>query len=85
MFSIYCASKWAVEGFTEAVQLEVKREWGIKFTCVEYGEFRTDWAGRSMSFASARHPAYDHVDAMKAMGDRNRTQAGDPIKSAKAM
>ena len=32
-----CASKWAVEGFTEAVALEVKPEWGIKFTCVEPG------------------------------------------------
>ena len=39
-FSIYCASKWAVEGFTEAVQHEVKPEWGIKFTCVEPGGFR---------------------------------------------
>lgn len=36
-FSIYCASKWAVEGFTEAVSKEVKPEWGIKFTLVEPG------------------------------------------------
>ena len=40
LFSAYCASKWAVEGFTEAVSLEVKPEWGIKFTCVEPGGFR---------------------------------------------
>lgn len=40
LFSVYCASKWAVEGFTEAVSLEVKPEWGIKFTCVEPGGFR---------------------------------------------
>jgi NAD(P)-dependent dehydrogenase (short-subunit alcohol dehydrogenase family) len=39
-FSIYCASKWAVEGFTETIQQEVKPEWGIKFTCVEPGGFR---------------------------------------------
>ena len=26
MFSIYCASKWAVEGFTEAISHEVKPE-----------------------------------------------------------
>jgi NAD(P)-dependent dehydrogenase (short-subunit alcohol dehydrogenase family) len=31
---IDCASKWAVEGFTEAVQQEVKPEWNIKFTCM---------------------------------------------------
>jgi NAD(P)-dependent dehydrogenase (short-subunit alcohol dehydrogenase family) len=84
-FSIYCASKWAVEGFTEAISKEVKPEWGIKFQCVEPGEFRTDWAGRSMSFPEKRHPAYDHMDAKKAMGDRHGTQAGDPIKGAKAM
>lgn len=40
LFSIYCASKWAVEGFTEAISQEVKPEWGIKFTCVEPGGFR---------------------------------------------
>ncbi|KAH6716369.1 hypothetical protein BKA61DRAFT_342250 [Leptodontidium sp. MPI-SDFR-AT-0119] len=84
-FSIYCASKWAVEGFTEAISKEVKPEWGIKFTCVEPGGFRTDWAGRSMSFPEKRHPAYDHMDAKKAMDQRHGTQAGDPPKGAKAM
>jgi len=85
MFSIYCASEWAVEGFTEALSHELKPEWNIHFTLVEPSGFRTDWAGRSMAFASERHPAYDHIDAKKAMGDRNGTQAGDPIKGAKAM
>ena len=85
MFSIYCASKWAVEGFTEAVSQEVKPEWGIKFTCVEPGGFRTDWAGRSMAFADQRHPAYDHINAKEAMGARHGNQVGDPIKGAKAM
>ena len=84
-FSIYCASKWAVEGFTEAVAQEVKPEWGIKFTCVEPGGFRTDWAGRSMAFAEKRHEAYDHINAKEAMGKRHGKQVGDPIKAAKAM
>lgn len=39
-FSMYAASKWAVEGFTESLSKEVKPEWGIKFTCVEPGGFR---------------------------------------------
>ncbi|KAE8450612.1 hypothetical protein EG329_005956 [Mollisiaceae sp. DMI_Dod_QoI] len=85
MFSIYCASKWAVEGFTEAISHEVKPEWGIKFTCVEPGGFRTDWAGRSMQFAEQRHPAYDHIDAKTAMQKRHGTQAGDPKKGGRAM
>ncbi|EXJ61434.1 uncharacterized protein A1O5_11750 [Cladophialophora psammophila CBS 110553] len=84
LFSVYCASKWAVEGFTEAVSQEVKSEWGVKFTVIEPGGFRTDWAGRSMVFAN-RHPLYDHLDAADRMGKRHMTQAGDPIKGAKAM
>lgn len=56
-FSIYCASKWAVEGFTEAVSKELKPEWGIKLTCIEPGGFRTDWAGRSMDFGEVKAPA----------------------------
>lgn len=84
-YSIYCASKWAVEGFTESISQEVKPEWGIKFTCVEPGGFRTDWAGRSMQFPEKRHPAYDHIDAKANANKRNGTQAGDPKKGARAM
>ncbi|KAI9727335.1 MAG: hypothetical protein M1828_006955 [Chrysothrix sp. TS-e1954] len=84
-FSIYCASKWAVEGATEALSHELKPEWGIHVQCVEPGGFRTDWAGRSMAFASDKNPAYDHINAKDAMGKRNGTQAGDPQKGAKAM
>jgi len=83
-FSIYCASKWAVEGFTEAISQEVKPEWGIKFTCIEPGGFRTDWAGRSMAFGEIDHPAYDHIDAKKNMEARHGKQAGDPRKGAQA-
>lgn len=83
-FSIYCASKWAVEGFTEAVSHELKPEWGIKLTCVEPGGFRTDWAGRSMAFGE-RKTAYDHINAKEAMGKRHGTQAGDPPKAARGM
>lgn len=83
-FSIYCASKWAVEGFTEALSTELKPEWNIKLTCIEPGGFRTDWAGRSMAFGEKRHTAYDHIDAKKQMKERNGTQAGDPHKGAQA-
>lgn len=39
-FSIYCASKWALAGFSEAVAQEVRPEWNITFTIVEPGGFR---------------------------------------------
>lgn len=84
-FSIYCASKWAVEGFTEALQQELKPEWNISLTCIEPGGFRTDWAGRSMDFGANKNPAYDHINAKENMGKRNGTQAGDPPKGAEAM
>lgn len=82
-FSSYCASKWAVEGFTEAVSKEVKPEWGIKFTCIEPGGFRTDWSGRSMDFGEINHPAYDHMNAKENAGKRHGSQPGDPAKAAK--
>ena len=83
-FSIYNASKWAVEGFTEAISKEMKPEWGIHVMAIEPGGFRTDWSGRSMTFPE-RHPAYDHIDARANMKKRHGTQAGDPKKAAPAM
>ena len=85
MFSIYSSSKWAVEGFTDAIAGELKPEWKIKLTAVEPGGFRTDWAGRSMVFSHPRLPAYDHLDPKGAMAARHGKQPGDPVKAAKAM
>lgn len=50
-----------MEGFTETISKEVKPEWGIKFTCIEPGGFRTDWGGRSMKFPEKKLDAYDHM------------------------
>ncbi|KIW34120.1 uncharacterized protein PV07_00916 [Cladophialophora immunda] len=83
-FSLYCASKFAVEGFTECVNKEMKPEWNIKLTCLEPGSFRTDWTGRSMTFAP-RLTAYDHIDTKKSMDERHGKQAGDPDKGARVM
>jgi NAD(P)-dependent dehydrogenase (short-subunit alcohol dehydrogenase family) len=55
----YHASKWALEGFSQALSLEVA-EFGIKVTLVEPGGFSTDWAGPSAK-RSAENPAYDAV------------------------
>ena len=85
LFSIYCASKWAVEGFTEALSHELKPEWNIKLTCVEPGGFRTDWTGRSMDFSEKPMKEYEHLVAKDVIGKRHGTQAGDPLKGAKAM
>ena len=52
----YSASKWALEGMSEALSQEVAG-FGIKVTLVEPGGFATDWSGTSAIVADA-HPAY---------------------------
>ncbi|KIX97071.1 uncharacterized protein Z520_07185 [Fonsecaea multimorphosa CBS 102226] len=84
-FSIYCATKWALEGFSEAVAAEMKPEWGIKIMIVEPGGFRTNWAGPSMSFPKLRLAAYDHLDAKERMRKRHGTQIGNPAKAGRAL
>ena len=84
-YSIYCASKWAIEGFTEAISQEVKPAWNIHFTLIEPGGFRTDIAGRSMEYAAHRLPAYEHIDAKENNRLLHGNEDGDPIKGAKAM
>ena len=87
LLSSYCASKWAVEGFTESFAKEMQPEWGIRFMCVEPGGFRTDWAGRSMAFPDNERKlaAYAHLDARKAVERMAQVQRGDPAKGAEAI
>jgi NAD(P)-dependent dehydrogenase (short-subunit alcohol dehydrogenase family) len=62
---IYHASKWGLEGFSEALAAEVA-EFGIKVTLVEPGGYATDWGGSSASF-SAPNPVYQPFrDAMQS-------------------
>ena len=46
LYSIYHATKWAVEGFSESLAFEV-RPFGIRVRLVEPGAIRTDFYGRS--------------------------------------
>ena len=55
----YHASKWGLEGFSEALAQEVA-EFGINVTLVEPGGFDTDWRGSS-SVHAEHNPAYDGV------------------------
>lgn len=50
LYSSYHASKWAVEGFSESLQYEL-RPLGIRVKIVEPGPIRTDFYGRSMDLA----------------------------------
>jgi short-subunit dehydrogenase len=48
-FALYCATKFAVEGFSEGLCDEVK-PLGIRVTIVEPGAFRTNFAAAAYSF-----------------------------------
>lgn len=82
----YNATKYAVDGLSEALYKEVS-PLGIKVTVICPSGFRTDWAGRSAKNTAISIPDYA-ATAQKNMGDIRAisgNQAGDPVKAAKAM
>jgi NAD(P)-dependent dehydrogenase (short-subunit alcohol dehydrogenase family) len=84
LVGIYHASKWALEGFSQALAQEVA-DFGIHVTLVEPGGFSTDWSGDSASH-SAENPAYADFrrKTMEQRASRNSTP-GDPAASAAAI
>ena len=63
LYSLYHATKWAVEGFSEALQFEV-REFNIKIKIIEPGPIKTDFYDRSQSLAKKEGlTAYDNFVA----------------------
>jgi NAD(P)-dependent dehydrogenase (short-subunit alcohol dehydrogenase family) len=78
---IYHASKWGLEGLSQALAQEV-RPLGIKVTLIEPGGYTMDWAGPSAKFARPL-PAYDHVrEAMDALQTRClRLALAHPLRS----
>jgi short-subunit dehydrogenase len=59
LYSIYHGTKWAVEGFTESLQYEVK-DFNIRLKLVEPGAIKTDFYGRSRAFSKPTYTnAYD--------------------------
>lgn len=85
--SIYCASKFAVEGFSEALAEELA-PFGIRVTIVAPGPFRTDFLStRSLRLGAGALAAYDPArDRIRASFEaRNGRQAGDPARLAHAM
>jgi NAD(P)-dependent dehydrogenase (short-subunit alcohol dehydrogenase family) len=79
---IYHASKWALEGISQALAQEVK-EFGINVTLVEPGGFSTDWSGPS-SKRSDPNPAYDGLRERQQQW-RASNVPGDPTASAAAI
>ena len=82
----YCASKFAVEGFSEALAQEVDSI-GIHVTIVEPGPFRSDFAGGSLDSVSTNIDDYaaaaDFVRDYQQM--KHGKQPNDPAKFGPAL
>src|SRR5262245_55075003 len=81
-FSAYSATKFALEGVSEALAQELKA-FGVKVLIVEPGQFRTNLAGPSMRHMPVIDAYRDVVSATRQFAhDMHGTQAGDPAKAA---
>ena len=86
-WGVHCSTKFAVEGLTEALALELK-PLGIRATVIEPGFFRTDFLdARSLSVSPSQIPDYaDTAGAMRSFAaGANHAQPGDPAKLARAI
>jgi len=82
---IYAASKFAVEGFTEALAAEMK-QFGVKVTIVEPGAFRTEFMKGIGAAASPVQEYEASVVTMKSSFESfHGQQDGDPVKGAAAI
>ena len=82
----YNATKFAVNGFSEALKKEVA-PLGIKVLLVQPSGFRTDWAGRSANDAPATIADYKETAGQNQATIRgySGSQPGDPVRGVKAI
>ncbi|MFT3815929.1 MAG: oxidoreductase [Acidovorax sp.] len=82
----YCAAKFAIEGWTEALAIEA-RPLGIHVTLIEPGAFRTEFAGdvnmRPVQSIAAYRPMVEPFETYLATSAGK--QMGDPAKAARRM
>ncbi|THF69572.1 SDR family oxidoreductase [Deinococcus sp. Arct2-2] len=84
-FSLYHASKWALEGFVESVAQEVA-PFNIEFTLIEPGPTQTNFVGGMVS--SAPMAVYDQTPAgevRRGLNSGSFGTLGDPVKVVQAM
>lgn len=82
--ALYSASKYAIEGYTEALRIEVKT-FGIKVSLIEPGDFCTSFTGhRHITRSSQSNPVYQNrfKEILKAVEEAER-KGDSPEKIAK--
>ncbi|MGW4444083.1 SDR family NAD(P)-dependent oxidoreductase [Streptomyces sp. NPDC004682] len=85
--SAYTATKFALEGWSETLGLEVA-QFGIKVTLLEPGFFRTDFLDpSSASYGDVDVPDYAEYSAKQKAGydAANHQQTGDPVRYGRAV
>ncbi len=84
--AFYSATKFAVEGMSDALRKEVK-PLGISVMVVEPSGFRTDFAGRSLRQSARMIDAYAPTAGKRRKENitTDGQQAGDPIRAAEAI
>jgi NAD(P)-dependent dehydrogenase (short-subunit alcohol dehydrogenase family) len=81
---MYHASKWGLEGLSQALAQEVSA-FGIKVTLIEPGGYSTDWGGSSASRATPL-VAYDEFREEAAQARAKRMSSpGDPVATRDAV
>ncbi|MEU2288235.1 oxidoreductase [Streptomyces sp. NPDC013178] len=84
----YNATKFAVEGLSEALWQEVE-PLGIKVLLAEPGPFRTDWAGRSANETLPEHEIADYAAtagaARASFRENTGGEPGDPARAAETI
>ncbi len=82
----YNLTKFAVEGFSEALALEVA-PLGIKVTLIEPGPFRTEFLAGSLTESGAQIADYAETagKTLVNMRNGNGSQKGDPLKAVQAI
>ena len=82
--ALYHASKWALEGFSQALAAEVQ-EFGIKVTLVEPKGYQTDWNGAS-SMQATKLSSYDGLrQRLPEIFGVVRSTRGNPIATGPAI
>jgi NAD(P)-dependent dehydrogenase (short-subunit alcohol dehydrogenase family) len=86
IYSPYHATKWAVDGFSESLQYEL-RQFNIKVKIIEPGAIKTDFYGRSISVAKkAGLTAYDdYIDRTLSQMDKAGANGSPPEVTAQVI